>query len=241
MTLDALTFLKLLAHNLRWEIVQALASSDHRVHELVAQLDEPMNLVSYHLRQLREAGIVRSRRSNADGRDVYYSLDLTRTQQLYQQVGQAIHPALVREQPPQSDIPTQRVLFLCTHNSARSQMAEGFLRALGSHYFEAYSAGSHPTIVRPEAIRTMDAFGLDIRGQASTHLSEYTGQQFDYVITVCDQVREVCPTFDGGTVQYHWGYPDPNIHQDPYARQTAYQQVANQIRARIQYFVDGNT
>jgi len=239
MTPSPLDFLKLLAHNLLWEIVQALAVSDHRVNELVAQVDEPMNLVSYHLRQLREAGVVASRRSHADGRDVYYQLDLARTQELYQAAGRAIHPALVVEPAP-ADGPARRVLFLCTHNSARSQIAEGLLQALGGSRFEVYSAGSHPTVIRPEAIRVMETLGVDIRQQTTNHVNEYRGQHFDYVITVCDQVREVCPTFDAGTIQYHWGYPDPNTPDDPDERREAFEHIATQMRARIQYFVNGN-
>jgi protein-tyrosine-phosphatase len=84
----------------------------------------------------------------------------------------------------------------------------------------------------------MDALGLDIRNQTANHITDYHGQRFDYVITVCDQVREVCPTFEAGTLQYHWGYPDPNLPSDPAQRRDAYQQVTAQLQARIRYFVD---
>lgn len=238
MTSTPLDFLKLLAHNLRWEIVQALAVSDHRVNELVERVGQPMNLVSYHLRQLREAGIVTSRRSHADGRDVYYHLDLARMQEHFWAAGQAIHPALVGDPTPQNG-PTRRVLFLCTHNSARSQIAEGLLRAHGNGRFEVYSAGSHPTVVSKEAVRVMTAHGIDISAQTANHVNEYLGQRFDYVITVCDQVREVCPTFDAGTTQYHWGYPDPNAVIDADERRQAFEQVAAQLAARIRYFING--
>ena len=117
--------LKLLAHDLRWGLVSALTHSDLRVTELVRLLDQPMNLVSYHLRQLREQQLVTERRSSADSRDVYYSLDIDLLRTRFLAAGAALHPALA-SQPgtahPVDDAQPVRILFLCTHNSARSQM-----------------------------------------------------------------------------------------------------------------------
>jgi arsenate reductase (thioredoxin) len=103
-----------------------------------------------------------------------------------------------------------RVLFLCTHNSARSQMAEGLLRHLAGDRFEAHSAGTEATYVRPLAIRAMEEVGVDISGQESKTLDRYLQEPFDYVITVCDDANEVCPFFPGAESRLHWSLPDPS-------------------------------
>src|SRR5258708_35840470 len=103
-----------------------------------------------------------------------------------------------------------RVLFLCVHNSARSQMAEGLLRAWGGGRFEAASAGSMATEVRPLAIRAMAEIGIDISGQASKSSAAFDGQTFDFAITVCDESREACPYFPDATTQLHWAFDDPS-------------------------------
>ncbi len=102
-----------------------------------------------------------------------------------------------------------RVLFLCTHNSARSQMAEGLLRALAGARFEIHSAGTEATVVRPLAIRAMEEIGVDISGQESKTLERYLGEPFDYVITVCDDANEACPFFPGAKNRLHWSFEDP--------------------------------
>ncbi len=103
-----------------------------------------------------------------------------------------------------------RVLFLCTHNSARSQMAEGLLRHLAGDRFEAMSAGTEATHVRPLAVRAMDEIGVDISGQESKTLERYLGEPFDYVITVCDDANEACPVFPGAKNRLHWSFEDPS-------------------------------
>jgi len=104
-----------------------------------------------------------------------------------------------------------RVLILCTGNSARSQMAEGLLRSLGEGRFDAFSAGTNPSMVRPEATAVMSERGIDISAQRSKHVGEFDGQAFDYVITVCDNARDSCPIFQGRTVRIHWSFPDPAV------------------------------
>src|SRR5215469_13029403 len=104
----------------------------------------------------------------------------------------------------------QRVLFICTHNSARSQMAEGLLRHLGGERFEVFSAGTEATQVRPLAIRAMAELGIDISGQESKTLDRYLGEPFDEVITVCDTAAEVCPVFPGASRRRHWSFEDPS-------------------------------
>ena len=102
-----------------------------------------------------------------------------------------------------------RILILCTGNSARSQMAEGLLRSMGSGTLDVFSAGTTPSVVRPEAIAVMAERGIDISDQTSKHVDEFKGQSFDYVITVCDNARETCPIFPATTRRIHWSLPDP--------------------------------
>lgn len=129
----------------------------------------------------------------------------------------------------------QRVLFLCTHNSARSQMAEGLLRALGGERFEVYSAGTEATWVRPQAIDVMAEIGIDISGQQSTTLERYRDEPFDLVITVCDQANEACPIFPGARRRLHWSFPDPSTANGAEEEQRAvYRKVRDAIRERIE-------
>jgi ArsR family transcriptional regulator, arsenate/arsenite/antimonite-responsive transcriptional repressor / arsenate reductase (thioredoxin) len=229
--------LKLLAHDVRWGLLKALTRSDQRVQELVARVDEPMNLVSYHLKKLKDAGIVTARRSEADGRDLYYRLEMATLAHLYHAAGMALHPSMgdgsVR---PSLNTPT-RVLFVCTHNSARSQMAEALFRRAGGDSVQVASAGSHPSNLHPDAILTMDQFGIDIRGQYAKSLDAVAGQRFDYVITVCDRAREVCPTFPGNGMPLHWGFPDPAAVEPPKQRRQLFAQIAEQLSGRIDYFL----
>jgi protein-tyrosine-phosphatase/DNA-binding transcriptional ArsR family regulator len=233
-------FLKLLAHDLRWGLLKALTHSDHRVQELVEIANEPMNLVSYHLKKLRDEKIVTTRRSEADGRDVYYRLEVGTLREMYRNAGMALHPALADSR---SVMPEQaaRVLFICTHNSARSQMAEGLMRHLGGGHIQVSSAGSHPTALHPDAVRTMDALGIDIRGQQSKDMQAFVEQSFDYIVTVCDRAREICPAFPGGGIPLHWGFADPAAVGDVGERQRAFQQIAGQLTDRIEHFLMGLT
>lgn len=237
--------IRVLAHDVRWTLLSILARGDHRVQELVHVVGQPLNLVSYHLRHLREQQLVRARRSDADGRDVYYSLDLERLQALYYGAGQALHP-LMGQGAVQADWRDRievigakpRVLFVCTHNSARSQMAEGLLRHFGGGQVEAFSAGSEPATVHPLAIQAMADLGIDIGSQQSKHFDELGSRQFDYVVTVCDRVREVCPSFSGEARQIHWSYPDPaEAGEDEAARRLAFQHTARQLKVRIHYLL----
>ena len=103
----------------------------------------------------------------------------------------------------------KRVLFICTHNSARSQMAEGLLRHLAGDRYEAFSAGTEATFVRPPAIAAMRELGIDISSQYSKTTEAFAGQTFDFVITVCDSAKEACPFFPGGAQRLHWSFEDP--------------------------------
>jgi arsenate reductase len=127
-----------------------------------------------------------------------------------------------------------RVLFLCTHNSARSQMAEGILRALGEDRVEAYSAGTVATRVHPLAIAAMAEEGIDISRQRSKPMDELKGEKFDYVVTVCDNARESCPVFPGSPEHLHWSIPDPSLVEgDEETRLRAFRIAASDLMARI--------
>jgi arsenate reductase len=128
-----------------------------------------------------------------------------------------------------------KVLFLCTHNSARSQMAEGLLRNLAGDRFEAMSAGTEATHVRPLAIRAMGELGIDISGQESKTLEKYLKEPFDYVITVCDDANEACPVFPGARRRLHWSFEDPaQATGSEEERLRVFQSVRDEIRERIE-------
>jgi arsenate reductase (thioredoxin) len=128
-----------------------------------------------------------------------------------------------------------RILFLCTHNSARSQMAEGLLRHLAGDRFEAHSAGTEATHVRPLAIRAMDEVGVDISGQESKTLDGYLKEPFDCVITVCDDANEACPFFPGASNRLHWSFEDPSRAEGSEGeRLEVFRSVRDRIRERIE-------
>ena len=130
-------------------------------------------------------------------------------------------------------------LFLCTGNSARSQMAEGFLRHLASDKFEVFSAGVNPTQVNPLAIKVMDEVGIDISKQKSKSVKEFIGQRFDYVITVCDNARQTCPVFPGKYQKVHWSLEDPAQAQGTEEeRPLIFRKVRNQIKEKVLQFLD---
>jgi protein-tyrosine-phosphatase/DNA-binding transcriptional ArsR family regulator len=201
------------SHPCRWAILSDLAYSDRRVGELMQLVGQPQNLVSYHLRELRDAGLVSSRRSSSDGRDIYYRLDLDRCGALLCDTAAALHPALRLRvsgaTPPSRPGRPTRVLFLCTGNSARSQMAEALANTRFARAIQARSAGSHPKRLHPNAVRVMAERGIDISGHTSKHLRRYARSHLDYVVTLCDKVREICPEFPGAPASIHWSMPDP--------------------------------
>jgi protein-tyrosine-phosphatase len=234
-------FLQLAGHPLRWRLLGELARSDRTVHELTGLTGEPHNLVSYHLGRLRDARLVSARRSSADRRDAYYTVDLARIGGLLAATGGALHPGLrlTRPAPHRAGLRAVRVLFLCTGNSARSLMAEALARALSGGVIEAYSAGSHPKPVHPNAVRVMrDEHGLDLSGQASKHLDVFAGQRFDWVISLCDRVREVCPEFPGHPETIHWSMPNPATGDaDDDATYPLFQRTAAELVTRIGFLL----
>lgn len=132
----------------------------------------------------------------------------------------------------------QRVIFVCTHNSARSQMAEGMLRAWGGDRFEVFSAGTEATRVRPEAIEVMREIGIDLDGHTSKTLAPFMGDAFHWLITVCDQAAEACPTIPGVRQQAHWSIDDPSaVEGDEAARLAAFRVARDLLRDRIHMFL----
>jgi len=132
------------------------------------------------------------------------------------------------------------VLFLCTGNSCRSQMAEGLLRHLAGDRFEAASAGTHPAGLNPGAVAVMQEIGIDISSHRSKRVDEYRDARFDYVITVCDRAKEACPLFPAASSQLHWSFEDPagavgTIEE----RQRVFRRVRDEIAERIRPFIDG--
>lgn len=131
----------------------------------------------------------------------------------------------------------QRVLFVCTHNSARSQMAEGLLRHIAGDRFDVYSAGTEATAVRPEAIAVMREVGIDISGQTSKTLERYLHEPWDYVITVCDDANESCPVFPGAADRSHWSFEDPSKATGTDAeRSEVFRKTRNEIAGRLRMF-----
>lgn len=233
---------RLVGHPLRWRLLRELAHSDRRVRELSGSLGEQQSLVSYHLRRLRAAHVVSTRRSSHDARDSYYRLNLNHCAELLAQSGAALHPGLrlapvsAETQPVRRAVP--RVLFLCTGNSARSQIAEALLEQLSGNTVAAFSAGSRPKPLHANAVRVMRERGLDISTRKPKHLRVFARRRFDYVISLCDRVREVCPDFPGTPQTIHWSIPDPAAVP---GRDTntypAFAQTAAELETRIRFLL----
>ncbi|MGF0315985.1 ArsR family transcriptional regulator [Nocardia fluminea] len=235
-------FLHLAAHPLRWRLLTELSDGDLRVRELVARVGEPQNLVSYHLRLLRDGGLVATTRSSHDGRDSYYHLDLDRAALLLTDAGAALHPALHKASTPPRFASSVRptVLFVCTGNSARSAIAEALLRLRAGDGIEVVSAGTHPkSALHPNTVRVLRAeFDIDLSDRRPRHLDTLTERRFDAVVTLCDKAREVCPDFAEAPRWIHWSIPDPaafiGSDEDSYAFFLA---TAAEIDTRIRYLL----
>jgi len=242
---DPPSFVQLAGHPVRWRLLRELVNSDRRVRELAELVDERQSLVSYHLGQLRAGELVRTHRSSFDGRDTYYAIDLAACGDQLRAAGGALHPGLRLVSAPRSAArPSGRgrrrhVLFLCTGNSARSQMAEALLVRLSHGTIEAASAGSNPKPLHPNAVRVMAERDIDISTNRTKHLDEFAGQRFDAVITLCDKVREVCPEFPAHPRLAHWSIPDPAL-AGPTRRASypAFERTAEELEIRIGFLLD---
>ncbi|MDW7655134.1 MAG: arsenate reductase ArsC [Nitrospiraceae bacterium] len=131
----------------------------------------------------------------------------------------------------------QSVLFLCTGNSARSQMAEGWLRHLAGDRYEVFSAGTKPVGLNPGSVEAMAEVGIDIAQQRSKHVEEYAAQPIDYVVTVCDRAKEACPRWPGKTTVIHWSFDDPAAVADVEGRHLIFRRVRDEIALAIREFL----
>ncbi|HEY7262772.1 MAG TPA: metalloregulator ArsR/SmtB family transcription factor [Trebonia sp.] len=247
--------LRLISDPVRWRLLRELADGDLRVRELVAALGQPQNLVSYHLRRLRSGGLVTARRSNFDGRDTYYSLDLDACAQALAGAAAALHPgiAALGATAPGATAPgtiggagrtggaavPYRVLFVCTGNSGRSPMAAALLRHRAGHRVHTASAGTRPRPLHPVAAAVLrNRYRIDIRGHQPTHVGAVAGTPFDYVISLCDKAREECPEFAGSPRLVHWSMPDPaGGPATPRATYAGFEHLAADLTNRIGYLL----
>jgi ArsR family transcriptional regulator, arsenate/arsenite/antimonite-responsive transcriptional repressor / arsenate reductase (thioredoxin) len=226
-------FVHLASHPLRWQLATALGRSDLRVRELVQLVGEPQSLVSYHLRVLRDDGLVTARRSSLDARDTYYHLDLDRCADALARAGAALHPGLrmVPAPPEPRRLPPASVLFVCTGNGTRSPIAEALLRHHGGGRVRAASAGTSPRDrTAPYAVRVLrERYGIDVAGRRPRGIEGLADQRFDRVVTLCDRAREVLP---GGTepARTHWSIPEPDGYRDTVA-------AATEIDARVRHLL----
>ena len=232
------SFVRLAGHPVRWRLMGELARSDRRVRELVSLVARPQNLVSYHLSRLRAGRLVDARRSTFDARDTYYHLDLENCADALAGAGLALHPGLrMSPDPPVASARPCRVLFLCTGNSARSPAAEALLRHRAGQV-EVVSAGSHPKALHPNTTRVLQKYGIELAGRSPQQLSTFERQRFDYVITLCDRVREVCPEFRGGAAQMHWSIPDPAVSgADDRHTYPAFERMMADLETRIGFLL----
>ena len=233
-------FLALAGHPLRWRMLVELARSDRQVSELTAAVGEPQNLVSYHLGRLRAGGLVSSHRSSYDGRATYYRVHLDRCGESLAATGAALHPGLAARAAVVTSTLSRHtaVLFLCTGNGTRSQIAEALLRRMTDDAIEVASAGSHPKPVHPNAVRVLAERGIDIADAESKSLATFDGHRFDHVITLCDKVREICPEFPGQRTAAHWSIEDPSrLPGSRRATLPAFRAVAADLESRIGFFL----
>jgi protein-tyrosine-phosphatase len=184
--------------------------------------------------------LLSAQRSSYDARDAYYSLDLERYAELIAEAGGALHPAMRGSPPLVDDLPQsrRRVLFLCTGNSSRSQIAEALLQQLSNGAVEASSAGSRPKPLHQNAVRVMRARGIDISMRRSKSVDQFTRTRFDYVVSLCDRVREVCPKFPGDPQTMHWSIRDPAAEPGPDDETyPAFERVCTELETRISFLL----
>jgi protein-tyrosine-phosphatase/DNA-binding transcriptional ArsR family regulator len=243
---DVPPFIRLVGHPLRWRLLAELATSDRRVRELVESVGEPQNLVSYHLRVLKDAGLVTGRRSSHDGRDLYYRLEPDRCAEGLASAGARLHLDLALAAPPPHSATTRGrrsgVLFVCTGNTTRSPIAEALLRHHSGGAVTTASAGVAPgERMQPHAVRVLrERFDIDIEDSTPRSVDDVLRRttdrrRFGRVVTLCDRARErlVVPA---GLRHTHWSVPDPADAQGS-VRYSSFVAAATEIDARVRHLI----
>lgn len=224
--------LKLIADDTRWRLISALRQSDYQVGELVQLLGMPQNLVSYHLATLRQGGLVRLHRSDADGRAIYYGLNMGALRALSGQIGNLLQASGAWRA---ETIPSLTIVVLCRANSARSQMAEAWLRHLSGGRLIVRSAGTEPREIHPLTIQVMAEAGLDIGYQRAKGLDALADLRPDLLITVCDIARADCAFWGREIRQIHWSIADPAaVAGDEPDRLAAFRKARDELRERVE-------
>jgi ArsR family transcriptional regulator, arsenate/arsenite/antimonite-responsive transcriptional repressor / arsenate reductase (thioredoxin) len=227
--------LKLIADETRWRILRVLRTSDRQVGEIVTQTGLPQNLVSYHLGILRQAGLVQQHRSDADGRTTYYGVNLGEVSARYRQIGADL---AIPSRLPTTEITAVTVLFLCRANSARSQIAEGWLRTLTGGRIVVRSGGTQPAQLHPLATQVMTEAGVDIGHQQTKSISTLADLAPNVVVTVCDVAREECALWPEVKTRIHWSIPDPVVVTGAEEQLAAFRTVRDELRGRIEGLIE---
>jgi protein-tyrosine-phosphatase len=204
----------------------------------------PLTLVSQHLRVLRESGLVIAERDGKDARTVWYRLSSERLREIQSSLSMVFDMTkIVDRRIPEAKQNLKRmeekfrVLFLCSGNSARSQMAEALLQHYGKGLIEARSAGTHPREVHPLTMKVLSEIGIDATGLKAKHYSVFSRESFRYVITVCDRANEECPDFNGDYQRIHWSIADPIKEGSEEEFFDVFKQTRQELAGRIELFV----
>lgn len=256
--------LAVLADPQRLHILDLIINGIHCSSGIVERLGLTPNLVSHHLKVLRESGLVDIERDPADRRWIYHVPDIQQLTEIQFQLTHFLHPARIQARadecgPSQGALPYNppdyllaekeypvainkaKIIFLCTGNSARSQMAEAFMKKYGNDVFEAHSAGLEPKGINPYTTRVMDEAGIDISEQQSKGVRQYLGHvNFGCVATVCNHAEDNCPTvFLTQGKHLHWSFEDPAAFEGTEEETLAkFRQIRDQIEARIKDFLN---
>jgi Protein-tyrosine-phosphatase len=228
----------------RLAIISLLSTGPMLVGDICIASGLPLTLVSQHLRVLRESGMVRAERDGKDARAVWYHLNPERIKEIQTALSMVfdmtkIVDRRIPEAKQSSDLSREkfRVLFLCSGNSARSQMAEALLQHNGKGLIEARSAGTHPREVHPLTIKVLAEIGLDTTGLRTKHYSVFNQETFHYVITVCDRANEECPDFNGDYQRIHWSIADPVKAGNENELIKVFTQTRQELAGRIALFI----